>query len=74
MRSEEYIMAEKKLYRSRNKRVIGGVCGGLANFAGLDVTLIRLLWAAAIFLAGTGFLLYLLCWIIVPEEPTYTIK
>ncbi|KAF0197759.1 MAG: PspC domain-containing protein [bacterium] len=52
-------MSEKKLYRSRDKRVIGGVCGGLADYFSLDVTLIRLLWAAAILLAGTGFFLYL---------------
>lgn len=67
-------MPEKKLYRSRTKRLIGGVCGGLADFTGLDATIIRLVWAAAIFFAGTGLLLYLLCWIIIPEEPFYTIS
>lgn len=67
-------MSEKKLYRSQSRRMIGGVCGGLADFTGLDVSLLRLLWAAAIFLAGTGLLLYILCWIIIPDEPTYTIR
>lgn len=67
-------MSEKKLYRSQSVRVIGGVCGGLADFTSLDVTLIRLLWAAAILLAGTGLLLYLICWVIIPDEPTYTIS
>ena len=67
-------MAEKKLYRSRSKRILGGVCGGLAEFFNIDATIIRLLWASAIFLAGTGLLFYILCWIIIPEEPLYTIS
>lgn len=64
---------EKKLYRSSHKRVIGGVCGGLSDFFKIDVTILRLVWAAAVFLAGTGFLFYILCWLIIPEEPYYTI-
>ncbi len=67
-------MAEKKLYRSHTKKILGGVCGGLAEFFNIDVTIIRLLWAAAIFLAGTGLLFYILCWIIIPEESYYTIS
>lgn len=66
-------MSERKLYRSYNKKVVGGVCGGLSEFFNIDVTLVRLLWAAAVFLAGTGILLYILCWLIIPEEPFYTI-
>lgn len=67
-------MAEKKLYRSRNKKMLGGVCGGLSDFFNVDVTLIRLGWIAALLLAGTGLLFYLLCWIIIPEEPFYSIS
>ena len=56
------------LKRSRTDRMIGGVCGGIGKHLGIDPTLIRLLWAAAIFIYGTGLLLYILAWIIIPEE------
>ncbi len=62
-------MTKKKLYRSRENRMIAGVCGGLGEYLEIDPTLIRL---AAVFLAlwwGGGVLLYLLAWFIVPETP-----
>lgn len=59
---------EKKLQRSRTKKILGGVCGGLSDFLQTDVTLIRLIWAAMIFLGGFGLFFYLLCWLIIPEE------
>ncbi len=62
-------MTEKKLYRSCTKRKLGGVCGGLSTYFSVDVTLLRLLWAAAVFIYGTGILFYILCWLIIPEEP-----
>ena len=46
-----------------------GVCGGLAQFTGLDAWLWRLLFALLVILAGTGFLFYVLMWILVPQEP-----
>jgi phage shock protein C len=62
-------MTEKRLYRSRNDNSLGGVCAGLAQFFGLDVSLIRLLMVI-LFLTGTiGFWLYLILWIIIPLEP-----
>jgi phage shock protein PspC (stress-responsive transcriptional regulator) len=55
--------------------MFGGVCGGLSEYFKMDVTLIRLLWAAAVFLGlGAGIIFYLLCWIIIPQEPFYTIS
>lgn len=60
---------EKKLYRSRENRVISGVCGGIAEYFDIDATLIRLLWAITILFAGTGILAYVLCILIIPEEP-----
>ena len=57
------------LRRSRSDQWIGGVCGGLAQFTGLDAWLWRLLFALLVILAGTGFLFYLLMWILVPQEP-----
>ncbi|NLE73744.1 MAG: PspC domain-containing protein [Actinobacteria bacterium] len=58
----------KKLYRSRTDRMIGGVCGGLGEYMGVDPTLIRVLWAVLV-LMGAGVLAYLIMWIIVPEAP-----
>ncbi|MBP1909389.1 PspC domain-containing protein [Methanolobus bombayensis] len=58
----------KRLTRSRTDRMIAGVCGGLGNYLGIDPVIIRLLWAIAIFAYGTGLLLYILAWIIIPEE------
>lgn len=60
---------EKKLYRSRNDRIISGVCGGVAEYFSVDTTLIRLLWVITVLFAGTGVLAYILCIIIIPEEP-----
>jgi phage shock protein C len=59
---------QKKLYRTRNAK-IAGVCGGLAEYLGLDVALVRLLWVLTIFLGGGGVVAYLLAWIIIPQEP-----
>ncbi|ADH61123.1 phage shock protein C, PspC [Thermoanaerobacter mathranii subsp. mathranii str. A3] len=59
----------KKLYRSRTQRMIGGVCGGIAEYFNIDPTIIRLIWAFLIIFCGTGLLAYLIAWIIIPEEP-----
>jgi phage shock protein C len=59
---------EKRLYRSRSERVIGGVCGGLGDYFAVDPTLVRI---AAVLLAlanGVGVVAYIILWIIVPEE------
>lgn len=61
---------EKRLYRSRNDQKIAGVCGGLAEYFGIDSTLVRLLWLVSIFVFGTGFLLYFIAAIIIPERGT----
>lgn len=58
----------RKLYRSRSKK-IAGVCQGLANYLGLDVTLVRVLAVITIFLGSLGFWIYLLLWIVMPLEP-----
>lgn len=59
----------RKLYRSRDDRMIGGVCGGIAAHFNVDPTLVRLIAVGAIFLAGSAILAYLVAWIVVPEEP-----
>lgn len=60
-------MEPKKLYRSRNNRMISGVCGGFAEYINLDPTIIRLLWVLFCFAGGTGVLAYIIAAIIIPE-------
>jgi phage shock protein C len=63
-------MAEvRKLYRSRTDRQVAGVCGGLAQHFNMDATLIRVLFVVLAVLGGSGILIYLAMWIIVPQEP-----
>ena len=60
----------KKLYRSRNNRMIAGVCAGLAEFFGIDVTIVRLVFAAGALLGfGSFILVYIVMFVVVPEEP-----
>ncbi len=61
-----------KLYRSRRHRVIGGVCGGLAQYFAADVSVIRLAWVLFSLLGGAGIVLYLLAWIIIPERQAHS--
>jgi phage shock protein C len=59
----------RKLHRSRTDRKLAGVCGGLAQYSNVDATLIRVLFVALTVLAGVGPVLYLVMWIVVPQEP-----
>jgi len=63
--------AEKRLMRSRADRKIAGVCAGLAQYFGLDVTLVRVLCVFITLATGIcpGVVTYLLAWIMVPAEP-----
>lgn len=62
-------METKKLYRSRNDKMIAGVCGGLGKYFAIDPTLVRLLFVLVVLLGGAGVLAYLILMIVVPEEP-----
>jgi phage shock protein C len=57
------------LYRSKTNRRLAGVCGGLAQYFNVDATLIRVLFVLLAVLGGSGLVLYLAMWIIVPKEP-----
>lgn len=62
-------MNGKKLYKSRDKK-ISGVCAGIAEYFGIDPTLIRLLWAVVtLFTVGTGVLAYIICAFVMPDIP-----
>lgn len=59
----------KRLYRNINNKMIGGVCSGLADYFELDPTLIRVIWLVLVLAGGTGVLAYIICWIVMPEQP-----
>lgn len=59
----------KKLYKSRDNKVIDGVCGGFAEFFGIDATIIRVVWAILILCFGAGLAAYIVCAIIMPRKP-----
>jgi phage shock protein C len=61
--------AGRKLYRSKSNRQLAGVCGGLAEYFNLDATLIRVLFVILAVLGGSGVIIYIAMWIIVPKQP-----
>ena len=58
----------KKLYRSTTDKMIAGVCGGIAEYFGIDATLVRLGFAVFSMACGTGVLAYILAALIIPEN------
>ncbi len=60
---------QKRLYKSRTNRMIDGVCGGIAEYFGLDPTLVRIVWVLVTLLGGSGFVLYIVAMIIMPARP-----
>lgn len=57
-----------RLYRDENDKILGGVCSGLASYLRVDPTIVRLVFALISFGAGTGILLYILLWVILPSK------
>ena len=64
----------KKLFRSNKNRVFGGVCGGIGEFTEIDPVIIRLLCVCFFFVFGTGLIMYLLSWLIIPNEIIEDVK
>ncbi len=60
---------KRHLYRSRNERIIAGICGGLADYFGLKVFNVRLALLLLILFAGLSLWVYIILWLIVPLEP-----
>ncbi len=58
----------KRLVRSRDGRMVAGVCSGIADYFGVDVNLVRLGFIVATFIGFIGILAYLAAWVILPEE------
>jgi len=59
----------KRLYRSNKDRKLGGVCGGIADYFDIDPVFVRILFVVAAFWGGSGVLAYIICWIVIPEQP-----
>ena len=62
------IVNEKKLYRIEDGKKLAGVCGGLARYLNMDVTVIRLIWAILTFVGFSGIPLYIIAALIIPSE------
>ena len=62
-------MNGKKLYKSSTDKKIAGVCGGIAEYFGIDSTLVRLGWVLFSLLGGSGLLAYLIAALIIPDQP-----
>jgi phage shock protein C len=60
----------RRLRRSRDERMIAGVCGGAAEYLGIDVTLLRIVFAVLVVFGGSGLVLYVIGWLVIPEEGT----
>ena len=58
----------KRLYRSSLDKQLGGVCGGVAEYFKLDPSLVRIGAILLLFVAGTGFLAYLVAWLVIPLD------
>lgn len=60
---------QKKLFKSRTDRKVCGVCGGLAEYFGIDSTVVRLILVLLVFFAGGGLLAYLIAALVMPDQP-----
>jgi phage shock protein C len=60
---------EKRLQRSRTDKMVGGVCAGVAEYFGVDPTIVRALWVVVTLLGGAGVILYVILWVVMPQEP-----
>lgn len=67
-------LQEKRLYRDVDNAMIAGVCSGIATYFDIDPTLVRVLFAASIFVTGIGLPVYLVMWFLVPAARSQTDK
>lgn len=65
------VQTARTLRRSRTDRMLGGVCGGIAEQIGVDAAILRIALVAATLLGfGAGAVIYLACWLLMPEAET----
>jgi phage shock protein C len=73
-------MTKKRLYKSRKNKMVGGVCGGLAEYLNMDPTIVRIIAGVLCLVKGIGLLVYLIACIVMPyddelfEDPIYIMK
>ena len=74
-------MEKKRLYKSRKNKMIGGVCGGLAEYFNMDPTIVRIIAALLCLLKGAGLIVYIIACLVMPyddedfsEEETENLK
>jgi len=65
-------MAPKKLYRNPSEGMIAGICAGLGEYLDIDATLVRLVFVLLAFGGGSGVLIYIIMWLIIPIKPGMT--
>jgi len=65
---------EKIVFRDPNNRIIGGVCGGLSNYLGINANIIRIIFLISFLIYGSGTLIYIILWIVLPEAKTTSQK
>ena len=64
-------MSTRKLYKIKKGAKISGVCTGIGVYSGIDVTIIRLIFVILALCGGPGILLYIICLVVMPDEPDY---
>ncbi|WRS30414.1 PspC domain-containing protein [Actinomycetaceae bacterium MB13-C1-2] len=64
---------QKKLVRDPNNKMIAGVCSGIAEYFGWDATWVRAAFGISLLFGGTGFFIYIVLWIVMPEGPMYPV-
>jgi len=60
---------QKRLYRSKDERMIWGICGGLAKYFDVDPTLVRVIWVLTLIFGGWSLLAYVILRFVIPLEP-----
>jgi phage shock protein PspC (stress-responsive transcriptional regulator) len=68
--ADTYNTGQRKLFRDPDNHLISGVCAGIANYFDIDPVWIRLAFALSFFFAGSGLLLYIILWIVIPKAVT----
>lgn len=59
--------SEKRLVRSDSQKMLAGVCGGVAQYLGWDPTIVRVIWVVLTLAGGSGILLYVILWLLMPK-------
>ena len=69
IKNKEFYIMKKKLYKSVKDRKLTGVCGGIAEYFDIDSSIVRIVWLILVLCAGTGLLAYIICAIVLDDNP-----